>query len=131
MPNEKQRLANNKRQKKWRAANKEKVRARRKFLRDNYPTTKIAEKKMYKQKRDAILKRCKEYNEKNPAVKKRAQEKAKKLGKSILKGVKERENLSPAYVASQIRNEKSIKTIEQKQTEILIYRLKKAVKKYE
>lgn len=120
--------------KRWRSnpENLARQKQRRKELRQlKIDEIKKKEHEYYENNKSYILKRSKEYQARKPEVRRRAQEKAKVAGKGIMKGKKEREILSPAYISAQIRKEKTNKSIEKKQSEILIYRLKKAVKKYE
>lgn len=122
------------RMRKWRSnpENLARQNKRRKEIREqNKDAIKKKEHEYYLKNREHILKRCKEYHTKNRDVRKRYQKKFVQSGKSIDKGRRDRTNLTNAYIASQIRKEKSNKTIEQKQAEILIYRIKKQIKRYE
>lgn len=86
-------------------------------------------KEYYKKNKERILLRTKIYSNNNPNIKIKSQNKAKELGKIIRKSKKERDSLSNAYISALIREEKSDKSIEMKQAEVLIYRLKKIIKK--
>ena len=123
---------NREKMRRWRSNpdNLVKLKKRRKELREtNKELVKKKEQEYYKKNREHILQRCRNYQKANPQVKKKAQEKSKALGSGILKGKRERKELRKSYIVSQIRKEKTNKSIEQKQAEILIYRLKKQLKK--
>lgn len=102
---------------------------RRKELRGD--SFKIKAKEYYQKNREHILQRCKVYQKENPQVKKRYQTKAKEQGKGVLKGKRERKELSNSYISAQIRKGKIDKTIQTKEAEILIYRIKQLIKKHE
>jgi hypothetical protein len=112
----------------YRLNNKARIAAQRKALRDSNVTGyRDKYNTYYAANRETIIKRTQEYQKRRPEVKKASNEKAKRLGKGIQKGLKDRRQLKPAYIKALIRCEGSNKSVEQKQAEVLTYRLRNRI----
>jgi hypothetical protein len=89
---------------------------------------KLWAKKYYLEHRDEILKRTSEYNKSHPDVIKKSQNKNR--GKNIIRGRKDREDLKAHYLNSLIRNYDTNLSIEERQSSILIRRIKQKINSF-
>jgi hypothetical protein len=112
----------------YKEKNKARIAAQRKALRDSNATGyRDKYNEYYAANKEKIIERTLEYQKSHPEVRKKSQERAKKQSKGVRKGLKDRQQLKPAYIQALIRCEGSNKSIQQKQAEVLTYRLRNRI----